>query len=88
MDRRRTPATAVQSDRGQLINSVSITNSIFFSCYPPSRVAKRPFVRTAEPDAGGNYFGLIRADPGWPGTLKRLPVSVTFVPLTRRIEKS
>jgi hypothetical protein len=36
----------------------------------------------------GNYFGLIRADPGWPGTLKRLPVSVTSVPLTRRIEKS
>ena len=32
--------------------------------------------------------GLIRAEPGWPGTLKRLPVSVTFVPSTRRMEKS
>jgi hypothetical protein len=32
--------------------------------------------------------GLIRADPGCPGTLKRLPVSVTLVPSTRRMEKS
>ena len=34
------------------------------------------------------YRGLMRADAGWPGTLKRLPVSVIVVPLTRRIEKS
>ena len=31
---------------------------------------------------------LIRAEAGWPGTLKRLPVSFTLVPLTLRIEKS
>jgi hypothetical protein len=34
------------------------------------------------------YRGLMRADAGCPGTLKRLPVSVIVVPLTRRIEKS
>src|SRR5207244_13541887 len=34
------------------------------------------------------YRGLMRADAGWPGTLKRLPVYVIVVPLTRRIEKS
>jgi len=32
--------------------------------------------------------GLIRADAGWPGTLKRLPVSVTSVPSTLKMEKS
>jgi hypothetical protein len=30
----------------------------------------------------------MRAEAGCPGTLKRLPVSVTSVPLTFRIEKS
>ena len=30
----------------------------------------------------------IRAEAGWPGTWKRLPVSVTVVPSTFRIEKS
>src|SRR5258707_4564585 len=37
---------------------------------------------------GCRYRGLMRADAGWPGTLKRFPVSVIVVPLTRRIEKS
>jgi hypothetical protein len=29
-----------------------------------------------------------RAEAGWPGTLKRLPVSVTLVPSTRKVEKN
>jgi hypothetical protein len=33
-------------------------------------------------------YRLMRAEAGCPGTLKRLPVSVTLVPLTFRIEKS
>ena len=33
-------------------------------------------------------YGPIRAEAGWPGTWKRLPVSVTPVPSTLRIEKS
>jgi hypothetical protein len=33
-------------------------------------------------------YGPIRAEAGWPGTWKRLPVSVTLVPSTLRIEKS
>ena len=32
--------------------------------------------------------GLIRAEAGWPSALKRLPVSVTSVPSTFRMEKS
>src|SRR5579863_5468819 len=39
-------------------------------------------------DSRDDQRGLIRAEPGWPGTLKRLPVSVTLVPSMRRMEKS
>lgn len=31
---------------------------------------------------------LMRAEAGWPGTLKRLPVSTTSLPSTFRMEKS
>lgn len=53
----------------------------------PATVARRGhrIVRKAH---ALSQFGLMRAEPGWPGTLKRLPVSVTLVPSTRRIEKS
>lgn len=39
-------------------------------------------------DVQPRRYGPIRADAGWPGTWKRLPVSVTLVPSTLRIEKS
>ena len=41
-----------------------------------------------KPAAGIAPYRLMRADAGWPGTLKRLPVSVTLVPSTFRMEKS
>ncbi len=34
------------------------------------------------------YRARPRMDAGWPGSFKRLPVSVTFVPSTLRIETS
>jgi len=37
---------------------------------------------------GVKYHGPMRAEAGWPPTLNRLPVSLTSVPLTFRIEKS
>jgi hypothetical protein len=45
------------------------------------------FAIASQPNAITPYR-LMRADAGWPGTLKCLPVSVTLVPSTFRIEKS
>src|SRR5262249_25544038 len=51
-----------------------------------------PLARRSEREASEaretGYFGLTRPAAGWPCTLKRLPVSVTLLPSTWRIEKS
>src|SRR5262249_24554579 len=54
---------------------------------------RKPKKTGAHPDSSQSgcalaQCGLIRAEAGWPPTLKRLPVSVTSVPSTLKIEKS